>query len=129
MASFAGNLLSDLSRKLTVFKLAGELARREIDSRPVSAATLSFGTTPPDPYGSRHSRRSAPRQGSLPCSVDRWREVTLLFTTGETFANFMQAREIARAALHCSQGTAITVEGSNPGLVTGTPRSCRELHH
>jgi hypothetical protein len=28
-----------------------------------------------------------------------------------------------------SQGTWNTVEGSNPGLGTGTPRSCRELHH
>jgi hypothetical protein len=28
-----------------------------------------------------------------------------------------------------SQGTGNTVEGSNPGLETGTPRSCRELHH
>jgi hypothetical protein len=31
--------------------------------------------------------------------------------------------------LGCSQGTGITVEGSNPGLESGTPRSCRELHH
>jgi hypothetical protein len=23
----------------------------------------------------------------------------------------------------------ITVGGSNPGLMRGTPRSCRELHH
>jgi hypothetical protein len=35
----------------------------------------------------------------------------------------------ALSAPHADQGTTNTVEGSNPGLCTGTPRSCRELHH
>ena len=59
---------------------------KRIDSRPVSAATRCFGTTPPDPCGSRRWRRPAPRQGSLPCASFR-REVSLLFTTGETFCH------------------------------------------
>src|SRR6202030_945060 len=58
---------------------------KRIDSRPVSAATLRFGATPPDPCRSRDSRRSASRQGSLaPLRRMVWREGTLLFTPGET---------------------------------------------
>ncbi len=41
-------------------------------------------------------------------------------------------QQTARPALQLgrSQGTLVTVGGSNPGLyLPGTPRSCRELHH
>ena len=54
-----------------LFKTRRGTCEKRFDSRPVSAATLSFGTTPPDPRGSRRCRRSVARQGSRPCSVDR----------------------------------------------------------
>jgi hypothetical protein len=45
---------------------------KRFDSRLEFAATLGFGTTPPDPCGSRRCRRSVARQGSRPCCVDRF---------------------------------------------------------
>ena len=95
--------------------LAGTCEKR-FDSRPVSAATLSFGTTPPDPCRSRHSRKSALRQGCP--ALLRW----VLVRSNSSLS--LQAKLVFRAArarapalhLHCCQGTGITVEGSNPGL-------------
>ena len=75
-----------------------------------------------------------------PSRVELWCEVTLFFTTGDSFCAYLRTNLPARSAgvsaaagpalqLRRSQGTLITVGGSNPVLLIGTPRSCRELHH
>jgi hypothetical protein len=63
----------------TAFKTRRGTCEKRFDSRPVSAATLSFGTTPPDPRGSRRGRKSAPRRDSQSRASLVWSEVALLF--------------------------------------------------
>jgi len=61
------------------------------------------------------------------------REVPLLFHRQRNYNRAARTKRHiefqALSAPHTDQGTTNTAEGSNPGLCTGTPRSCRELHH
>jgi len=136
------NSVCETVRHASINTLAGEHAKKRIDSGPITAATLCFGTTPPDPFGSRHSRRAAPRQGSRSL-LRRGVGAKYLFSSppAKLDLSFFRPRAQRGYPFVFHTGHSRAAATSQPGnighgwgleprpVLPDTPRSCRELHH